>query len=257
MNKLEIITKIIKIILLISIILFGISFFQKGKLPDKEDVLEQLYQEPLQTETDAAPFKTERGGIVYDISPLYDYELYGLIVSYHHSKSWLDYYHGRWKDFINIKDICVIWGDNIKTEVYKQMKFKSGSWTCYSEFKSGVDWRMYSKFKNSCGSNNHLLSDKEAINKAVMSAKKGDQIYLKGYLVEYSHSDGAWRRGTSISRTDNKCETIFVTDFQILKKANPLWHSIYTNTKYSIIGCLVLLIIFFFIPIFKLSTKIK
>jgi len=87
MNKLEIITKIIKIILLISIILFGISFFQKGKLPDKEDVLEQLYQEPLQTETDAAPFKTERGGIVYDISPLYDYELYGLIVSYHHSKS--------------------------------------------------------------------------------------------------------------------------------------------------------------------------
>jgi len=93
MNKLKVITRIIKVVLLISIIFFSISFFRKDKLPDKEEILEQLYQEPVQTETDVAPFKKERGGIIYEITPLYDYQLYGLIVSYHHSKSWWDYYH--------------------------------------------------------------------------------------------------------------------------------------------------------------------
>ena len=241
--------KMKKIIFLILIIIFGIAFFQKDKLPDKENVLEQLYQEPIQTETDKSSFKIEKEGLIYNITPLYNYELYGLIVSYHHSKSWLDYYHEKWNDFINVKDICVIWGDNIKTEIYKAMEFKSGSWTCYSEFKPGTSYEVWSKIRRDNLSNNHLLTSEESLNKTIMDAKKGDQIYLKGYLVEYSHSNGSFRRGTSITRNDRgngACETIYVTDFQILKEANLVWRLIYSFAKYLIIIYVILSFIFFF-----------
>jgi len=247
--------KIIKVLLLISIILFVYSYFRKDNLPGKGDILDQLYQEPIQTETDAAPFTKEKGGIVYNITPIYNYELYGLVVSYHHSKSWFDYYHEKWKDFINIKDVCVIWGNNIETEVYKEMKFNSGSWTCYFKFKSGTSQEVWSKFKNDSGSNNHLLSDIEEVNEMIMNVEEGDQVYLKGYLVEYSSNEG-FRRGTSVTRTDTgngACETIYVTDLQIIKKANPLWHSIYSFSKYSIIACFVILLLLFFKPIRPLN----
>ena len=126
------------------------------------------------------------------------------------------------------------------------MKFRSGSWTCYWDFKSDASQELRSKFKGECGSNNHLLSDDAEINKVIMSAKKGDQIYLKGYLVEYSHN--SWRRGTSVSRGDDGCETIYVTDFRVLKIGNEFWRSVNSATKYLILGCLAILIAAFFVP---------
>ncbi len=237
--------RLIKIFLLISIIVFGISFFQKEKLPDKSEILESLYQNPIQTETFKKPFNIEREEKTYKITPLYDYELYGLIVSYHHSSDFFDYYHKEWDDYLNEKDICVIWGDNIKTNVYSSMKFKNGSFTCYSKFKTGTKREVWSQFRNDNISNNHLLSNiDEEINKIVMKAKKGDQIYLKGYLAKYASEDG-FERGSSISRKDTgngACETIYLTDFKILKEANQSWRLAYSISKYSIFICLFLLI---------------
>lgn len=245
-----IIKKTIKIILLISIILFAVSYFQKDNLPDKQNIVSQLDQKPIQSETSEKSFTVEKEGVVYEIKPLFDYELYGLVVSYNNSKNWFDYYHEKWNDFINIKDLCVIWGDNINSEVYKSMKFKSGSWTCFAKFKNNADENMWSKFRNDSLSNNHILSNDEEINKKLMNVEEGDQIYLKGYLVEYSNSEG-FKRGSSTLRTDTgngACETIYITDFQIIKKGNEEWHSLYDISKYSIIICLIILFLFLFIP---------
>jgi len=237
--------KIIKAVLFISIALFITAFFKKSALPKKDSILQELYQAPIQTKTYTAPFDSKIRKINYTITPLYRYELYGMIVSYHHSKSWWDLYHSMWNDFINIKDICVIWGDNIKTEVYKDMKFSSGSWTCYYKWPNK---ETAAKFKNTCLSNNHLLSDSKELNKTIMRAKVGDQIYLKGYLSKYSHSNDSFTRGTSTTRTDQKngCETIYLKDFRILKEGNPSWRFIFSLSKYSIIICLILLILFIF-----------
>ena len=63
-----------------------------------------------------------------------------------------------------------------------------------------------------------------------MDAKVGDQIYFKGYLSNYSHNQG-FKRGTSTVRTDKgngACETVFITDFQILKEANMVWRGLHT-----------------------------
>lgn len=241
--------KVIKITLLIGIALFIYSYFQKDNLPPKDEILSELYQAPLQTETQASPFKIEKEGIIYDIAPLFNYELYGLVVSYHHSESWFDYYHERWKDFINLKDICVIWGNNIETEVYKDLKFSNGSFTCYFESKRSIDGQgVLKKFRYDAGSNNHLLSGSEQINSEILKAEKGDQIYLKGYLVQYSHDNQPFRN-SSATRSDTgngACETIYLADFKILKKANSFWRSANSFSKYLIAACLVFLIIFVF-----------
>lgn len=235
------IAKIIKFILLLSLITFAVSFWQKDKLPAKSEILQQLYNEPSQKETTNEPFSVEKNGIIYSINPLYDYELNGLIVSYNHSANWWDYYHKKWGDVINLKDLCVVWGENIDSEVYQKMNFKSGSWTCYYKSDNREDWQ---RFREDQLSNNHLLTDDKKIEELLMATGEGDQIYLKGYLAEYAKADGSFRRGTSITRTDQgngACETIYVTDFQILKKTNIFWRSASSLSRYLIITCLIFL----------------
>jgi len=234
----------VKIILLFGIVIFIYSYSRKDKLPDKEEILPELYQEPIQTGTEKSPFEVEKGGIIYNITPLFNYELYGLVVSEHDSKSWFDYYHEALKDFINLKDVCVVWGDNIETEVYQELKFNNGSFTCYIDSKSDTDnATVFQKFKNSALSNNHLLSENDIINQQIIRAEKGDQIYLKGYLVQYSRQNG-FKRGSSVSRTDTQdgaCETIYITDFEIIKEANIGWRLTYTYVKYLIIVSIIIL----------------
>jgi len=80
------------------------------------------------------------------------------------------------------------------------------------------------------------------LNKAILSAKKGDQIYLKGYLAEYTHSNGSFRRGTSTTRVDSgngACETIYLEDFRILKGANLFWRYLFSLSAFVAAGCLI------------------
>jgi len=63
-----------------------------------------------------------------------------------------------------------------------------------------------------------------------MSARKGDQIRFKGWLVSYGIKDTPYRRVSSTSRRDRgngACETVFVNEFEILKPANPEWRVLY------------------------------
>jgi len=172
--------RIIQIVFIISLLVLAVSFFQKDRLPDKEIIDEKLYQEPIQTATEVAEFTVEKEGQKYRIKPLFNYELHGLVVSYHHSQGWWDYYHKEWGDNLNAKDVCVIWGSNIDTEVYQHMKYKSGSWTCYQEFKMGTDREVWSKFENNQGSNNHLLSDQGEINKKLWKLGQGTKFTSRG-----------------------------------------------------------------------------
>jgi len=79
-----------------------------------------------------------------------------------------------------------------------------------------------------------------------MKAGEGDQIYLKGYLVRYAHDD--FQRGSSVTRNDagnGACETIYLTDFKIIKEANAFWRLIYSYVKYLIIASIIILLTLF------------
>jgi len=236
---------------IVGIILLLVSSFMKGKYPDREDILPQLYKSPVQKKISMKPFKVEREGIVYKIIPHYSYELYGMVVSYFNSDTWWNIYHREWKDKINKKDICVVWGENIKQEVYKYIKFKSTSFVCTFQTRNMDAW---SKFKANCLSNNHLLASEKSIQKQIMAVERGDQVYLKGYLASYERGK-EFKRGTSITREDvgnGACETIFVTDFKILKKNAQIWRWLNLLSKIFLVGVMIVGIYSFFnVPKFR------
>ncbi len=250
------IKKTIKVVFLLSVLLFFISLHQKNKLPDKKQIHQELYQEPIQTEVKGLSFEREVKGITYNIVALFRYKLYGLVVSFEDCSSWTNYYNEQAKDFINSKDICVIWGENIANEVYKQMRFSSDAWTCQYSFKS-CSSQEAARFKNYCLSNNHLLASDENINKIIREIRRGDQVYLEGYLVKYTAKNwnGNWRV-TSTSRTDHGCEVIFVNKIEIFKKANVFWNFLYSFSKYIFLGCIIILsIIFFKEPVSRVNSS--
>ncbi len=223
--------KIMGCIVLLSFALWVISYFISDNLPGSEDILDELLMEPVQMIINKESFEVKRKEIIYTVEPLYSYELYGMVVSYNNSDKWYDYYHKQWKDYLNIRDICVIWGSNVNNELYKEIDFSHGSWTCYCKTTNTDAWKA---FNMSRLSNNHLLATDEFISKKIMDAKVGDQIYFKGYLSRYSHNQG-FKRGTSTVRTDKGCETVFLTDFQILREANSAWRGIHSFSFFMLV----------------------
>ena len=244
--------KITKLIFLTALTFLIASVVFGRKLPPKEDILPELFANPKQIKITKPAFTLERDKKTYTIEPSYSYEMYGLIASYHHSAAWFDYYHKQWGDDLNKKDIALLWGMNVQDEIYYALKFWNGSWTAYWQSRWGVDRSTWGKFRNDQFSNNHLLVDDPEVYEKVMNARKGDQIYMKGYLSSYTHPEMGFTRKSSMSRTDTgngACETIFVTEFEILKKGNLLWRKIGGFSKLMLwITFIILIVEFFSVP---------
>ncbi|MGZ8227947.1 MAG: hypothetical protein ACXWT3_15130, partial [Methylococcaceae bacterium] len=160
------------------------------------------------------------------------------------------WHHKRWKDFINLRDLCVIWGENVATGVYQNMQFSNDSWTCWA---SRPDRETGELFNMTALSNNHLLTDDEAVKTALMAAEPGDHIRLRGVLAEYSNTAANFQRGTSTVRTDTgngACETIYLDEFEIISKANPKPRRLFELAKWlTIISAIGFSIMFVVAPV--------
>ena len=238
--------RLFKWIFLLSTLLAISTYFYKDDLPDPDYYRGQVLQEPIQLKTDRAAFSVTTNENTYLIQPKYNYELEGIVVSYHDADSaWDMYHHDMWKDFLNVRDICVIWGSNVTSGVYKNMSFESNTWTCWAYWPDAETGRRFSMNQLS---NNHLLSNKDDVNRALMSAEPGDHIRLKGVLAEYSNPVNDFTRGTSISRNDTgngACETIYIDQFTVIKKANSDMRSLYGFAKWTAIISLISFIVMF------------
>ena len=227
------------------------SYFKKDTLPEPGYYDLSLLEPPKQTRTRTTPFKVHAGGQTYTISPQFDYELYGVVVSLHDSDSYKDAgkHHRDWKDFINIRDICVIWGDNVALGVYKNIYFRNGKWTC---FYSWTDNSKVVGFSEDNLSNNHLLVDNVFLKKQLSSIEVGDHIKLGGMLSSYENKANKFKRGTSVKRTDRgngACETIYLDEVKIIKKGNLKIRSTYSNFKWiTFFTFVIYLFLFFTVP---------
>ena len=218
---------VFRLSMLASLLLWVLSLFFVNRLPRPQDIYAQLHRDPVQTqESIPPPFKVIKNKITYWVKPLFNYELYGLVVSQHRSDSLIDLSHRRWRDYLNIKDLCVVWGKNIDSGIYRKLKFRNRDFTCICEFP---DPKTAQLFSWSQVSNNHILCADKKLSRRILAVRPGDQIYFRGYLAEYRQPANQFFRGTSTVRDDSgngACETVFVTDFTILQRTGRVWRVI-------------------------------
>ena len=114
---------------LFNILFIVICLYFTKQLPETNEILRTIKTPTIQRDTYEEPFEFDYRGATYLVDPLADYQQYGLVVSHNDITSWFDSYHT--KDSVTFKDICVVWGSNVMSDVYKRVKFKSTSWTCH------------------------------------------------------------------------------------------------------------------------------
>ena len=238
MTRTQRLEKSLKFISLCCILIALISYYYKDKLPAPGFYDAYYLDEPAQTATAATPFTTQVNEQQYLIEPQFDYELSGVVMSYHDADALRDiWHHAKWKDFINLRDLCVVWGSNVGSGVYLDMDFSNDSWTCWAYWPDRATGERFNKTELS---NNHLLVDNPQVKEALMSAEPGDQIRLKGMLASYRNPANHFYRGTSTVRTDTgngACETIYVQEFTVIKKANPRLRALYEIAKWLTVLC--------------------
>ncbi len=233
--------------LLASLLLWSLSLYFTKQLPAPSEIIRNLKTNPKQYSTTEPGFDFSYAGENYNVDPIADYELYGLVVSHNNIGGFTDAYHTS--KSVDLKDACVVWGSNLMSDVYQRVKFTSGAWTCYFNFDNSQD---AGDFELSQISNNHLLSADPTIQKHIRNLNIGDQIHLRGYLVNYANSKTPNQlRRSSTNRTDTgdgACEVFYLDHLKVLKAGNPLWNTIRTITYYAnyIFGFLFLVTFIYF-----------
>lgn len=217
--------KFVRVLLIGSLLLLALALWRKDVLPNPQVLRQELLEEPQQVAVQRAAFETSAGGVTYSVQPLYTYDLYGLVVSRHDSDTWWDYIHREWNDHLNVVDLCVLWGNNVRNGAYKDIEFSSGQFVCNFSTSSQA---AYEAFDQAAISNNHLLSNDKQVARTLRAVRVGDQVHFRGFLSEYLHG-GGFKRGTSIVRTDTgngACETVFVEDAEILQAGGGPWRKL-------------------------------
>lgn len=242
--------KIFKNLYIILIIVLVISYFKLDDLPEREFLVNDLMREPVQaTSTLKSAFRFDYRGSGYHVKPLADYELWGLVVSVNNINAWYNFYHDE--NSVNLKDVCVIWGDNLKSDAYRNVNYKSGEWTCYYSWHGDIGGQFYGNKL----SNNHLLSASEEVRETIRTVRVGDQIRVKGALVDYAEEGNTWYRKTSMSRDDTNnssrsggaCEVFFVDEIDVLERGNVVWNLLNSFSMYSVIVLLFVQLVLFFV----------
>jgi len=218
--------RLVRFAMIASLAAIAVTWWMKDELPPAARILENVYDEPKQARVGGKPADITVNGVNYRLHPRYAYELSGLVVSLHDSDTWWDYAHKAWSDYINVVDLCVVWGDNAKSGVYRDVGFSNNQWECHWQPKSGA---ANSAFNSAQVSNNHMVTDDPAVAKGLRSVRIGDQVRMTGYLIDYTTYKGGQQLGTRVSsetRTDTgngACEVLYIESLQVLDSAGRRW----------------------------------
>ena len=240
-NRSAVLKRLNSLIFYASCIILIISFFKRDEFPQNLNLEEPILEEPLQNAVEEAPFEISQNDVAYQIQPLYEYELEGLVVSYRHHDG--NYgLHRLWNDHLNVADVCIVWGDNAHSLDLNAFEFWNGSFTCNLETSSDEAWKQFNQNQLS---NNHLLIDDEEIRAGIEQIRIGDKIRIKGVLASYKNNKG-FNRGTSITRKDRgngACETIFVDDFKIIDSMDNVWRSFWSLSVVGLFSSVIIWLI--------------
>lgn len=208
------------------VVVLVLSWTQKGDLPSPSAVAPALLHPPVQEKTERESFEFSYEGNKVRVRPVAEYELWGLVVSHNNISSVADIYHDS--SSVDTKDLCVVWGTNLQSGSLGKVEFESGPWTCYFRYPPGVrlDGREIS--------NNHLITDREELRDLLDEVRVGDQVHLRGALVDYQLDDWGdfWRRSSRVRSDswDGACEVLFFDELEILVAGTPFWYALFKLT---------------------------
>ena len=194
------------------ILLFVVSGCHRPKLTGVEFEKIDTSQDPRQTPCRSEESISRRieGGVLF-ITPLAEYKVSGVVVS---KKSYSD----DWEGEISPVDLAIAWGKLAEPECDRYITFShSHRWYRY-QWKDGSPFDVSYVIAHSA--NNHIISARKNIDRALKMIKKRDRVVLEGYLVNlkgtYQGREVAWN--TSMSRTDTgngSCELFYVSKVRI------------------------------------------
>jgi hypothetical protein len=217
----------LKYLFLCSAALFFISWYMYS------DVYKRMGG--LLPETHAAPVQTGlegqvtgpsccKGPYCWQFTPLHEYAVTAMVFGISHKLA------SEFDDVMSA-DVGLLWGENASGELYRDVKLRV--MTDHYE----VWWKDGQRFNLTDAANTHLASCDEAAFKAAKRIKPGDQVRIRGWLVnaraskEPGETDPRkifrWR--TSVTRDDKgegACEILYLRspdDIEILKKGPRLW----------------------------------
>jgi hypothetical protein len=215
-------------------------------LPAESELLPALQNPPEQNEISERAFIMDWRGSQYVLHPVADYKLTGLVVSRNDIGGISDIYHTS--DSVDVVDVCVVWGDNARPEVYKNYEFGSEPFSCWYRPKT---WPPATELHIDELSNTHVLAKDESLARRLSRVHLGDQIRLRGRLVNYNPAGASEQlRRSSTVRTDTgngACEVMYVEQFDLLKPGNPGWNTAFLWLKRAFLLTLCLRVLAFLI----------
>ena len=247
-------SKVNKYLFFILMTAFGITFFTKDNYRNVDEIVPPVLKKPVQKKpANMDGINFINNDYEYELVPLYDYEIAGLVV-HRMDYSWFSIYKG---DSVFPLDLCMIWGSNAENKIYqsRSLSFSQDMRFCFYRWWGNV------KFNQQEVSNNHLLINSEEIEKKIRNISTGDQVKIKGQLVNVraknlgtpgTYDPEFFEWNTSVSRTDTgggACEVILVNEVYMLEKANTVSHHIYKNSFYGLIILICTNIVWFFVKL--------
>lgn len=193
------------------------------QLPGAHAILPSLYQEPLQTPTALSPFTFSYHNHDISVTPLAEYSLWGVVVSHNDPKKWYNFDISHDENSPNTRDICIVWGKNLKSDDYKKVRYSNDDNFCLYSYGPTIH------FNEDEVANNHLITTDAGLRERIGQLHVGDQVLIKGKLVSYNDPGQGWQnnlRASSMNRYDRgdgACEIILVEELQMLDSHNRLW----------------------------------
>ncbi len=212
------------LVIFVIISFFGRNNFRTVKNPDPA-----LFEEPKKSALlDSELIEFSEDGFDFILTPLYEYEMSVLVVN-RFDYTWFSLTRA---DSAIPMDLCVTWGDNVENGA-----FRHSSVSFRQDFRFCIgSWERGANFSWAEVSNNHLIIKDPDIRKKAMSIIEGDQIRLKGKLVNLKAENKNGKTGKYEAQTRNwnssiklgdsgagACEVILVEDLEIIKKGNPIF----------------------------------
>jgi hypothetical protein len=162
-------------------------------------------EDPQQTTINLAEPQTIRG---YQITPLADFNIKARVLAS------ANYYLGREAELSPV-DLALGWGRMSDEAVLKQIDIRQSNRFYYWHVE---EFPIPRQEIESHSANMHMIPADARIEKILKSARVGQLVQLRGYLVEAKSADG-WRWQSSLTRHDSgngACELLLVQSAAVL-----------------------------------------